>query len=95
MVSTSMSRVTASLIRPWRYARVRACASSGGKDIGCDQLVDRGAELISQLDGPGCVALGDHPLEGHGRIEDVFHSGSSPRSSRMAGTPMSRSPCGR
>src|SRR5262245_30956656 len=49
---------------------------------------------MANAEGFVAVGFGQDPFGGDGRVEDVFHdSGNSPRSSRMAGTAISTSPC--
>lgn len=61
------------------------------KDVRCDEFVKRVLEMDADAVGFRGVSFGDRPFESHAGIQAVFHSAS--RSSRMAGTPMSRTPC--
>src|SRR5207253_2489620 len=61
------------------------------EDVRSNKFYEAVAEVIPQLQGLVGVQLGDDPFETYGRIEDALHARS--RSSRIAGTPMFRTPC--
>src|SRR5262249_47494773 len=65
----------------------------GGEDVGSPQCVDGLLEIVPQPQGLIRVCLSDYPFERYAGIKDVVHSSVPSRSSRMAGTPMLRTPC--
>src|SRR5260370_28937991 len=62
-----------------------------GEDVRGEQPVNGLAVLIAEFAGFVGFLLDDQPLEADARIQNVDHSAS--RNSRMAGVPMSRTPC--
>src|SRR5262245_12816280 len=62
------------------------------KDVGSNELVQTSAELVAQQVSPIVIDLRHNPLEGDRAVENISHSGISPRSSRIASTPISSSP---
>jgi hypothetical protein len=71
-------------IFPFRHER-RIGSRKSQKVVGTVNVV------VPKKPGLICQRLDDAPLEGDRRIQNVLHSPS--RSSRIAGTPMSRTPC--
>src|SRR5206468_4294212 len=61
------------------------------ENVGGNQRMDGVAVRIAEADSLIRVNLRQDPLHAYRRVEDILHSVS--RSSRMAGTPMSRMPC--
>src|SRR5271157_933930 len=55
-----------------------------GEDVWTQQLVNPLAEFVTDFDCLVIVRFGQHPFQGHVRVEDVFHPSS--RISRISGT---------
>src|SRR5437762_3561313 len=63
------------------------------EDVRGQELVQAGPVVVAEANGLVRIDLWHDDLEAYAAIEDVFHeSGKSPRSSRIAGTPISRIP---